>query len=857
MKIVTCSFVYICFSEIRETASSPLEDPRETSKRYIIRFNDKGKTILTTVVGRNVEIKLINRENWCLPKVNVPEPLVNIPLKNDHEIIKDIYAAIDDVDLVDNLPVQFVERQEPLDKPNTHENIEMPKNSSLDHKLGDELKDRIQTENSTQVTQNKYRIPKMKKCDNKVIDVGNVNKNKSEDSPCIATEASENTHKEELCKIFAEKEQPLTFMNTNNENVEFKNKDLDIDKLISHNIEHHVSVRGIVEGDLELSDETSDNTEVRHLIVNKTTQHIDNTIKDQEIFSNNNQTNNKEISKEIKVTPPGKPRRTPNSNKKESKKDESSKRVSPVSITTSRGKKKNHKQKDLKEAESCSKPVQQEKKMRSKKDKDPKETNTSNKFKDLFGTDSNSLITPEDLGLAPNKVPTDKYVPLFEDAQDATDVEQIAKVKQDLMDIEKRLKPKNNEISFKSNSLSVNNIEELKHCNINLVPPGKLNTCNDMPTINSTTVTECLLTDRTIGIASVSVGEPTLINRTAPLTPTTVINPILTDQYAGKVVSCVVNPIFKNKPAEESAVCANNSTLIDRTVYTTPATSSGETIVTTDSNSIFTDRTTGLVTVNVDNSRITGTSPATVVNSIHKIESGTSVSVASLTIIDSSVCKSPTIFSIPTPAAISKYTDTTTINALPETVKHTVIDRTSCKASATVTNPALIDTVVASACVTTADHSPIVTPMPSSTYTSKTDYINLNPGKSNQSDVVKTVIISSGIQPQCVECPVNTRIQPLVVNVEHLDDAMSNEFKYKNIETMKALATSTPYKEKSTPEPALKANDSINGSNNVNKACVVTEQSESSVSVSQNETDIPDVRIFVQRRRKIRKKPVT
>ncbi|KAJ0180046.1 hypothetical protein K1T71_004637 [Dendrolimus kikuchii] len=843
--------------EIRETASSPLEDPRETSKRYVLRLDDKGKKTLTTVIGRNVQVKSINRENWCLPKFNVPELLVNQPLHCDEHIIKDIYGDIDDVHVAHNISMESGEILEPLslNRSKAHDNLESHQNSSVNNKLNDQEKDQKQTESSKQVSFDKYRIPKIKHCDNK-INLDNPIKSLSEESRQIPKEPSKDTTKNEKGKVISEKEKPFIFSSTYNKNGHEKNNECPgNDKLASHNIEYHISIKGIVEGDLELSDETSDNTELKHLYVNKTEQCEDNKMKDQGVINKNTQTSVVEgKDKEIIAD---KPKSAQNSRRKGSNKEDNSKRVSPVSIAKSKSRKKSHKQKDIEEIESCSKPVQQEKKVKSKKDKEPKEINSS-KFKELFGTDSSSLITPEDLGLAPSKV-SGKYVPLFEDAQDATDVEQIAKVKQDLMDIEKHLDPKTNEGDHTNNASRVNNIEESKNTEINR------RVINSKSPPISISVNNISLVENTNHLNDASLHNTELLDNSTSIVN---ITPI------GCATATLVSIANLKPDIRDLSLTSNNDPLINSTLvaHTTTAVSSAlitRALATATSTTIaiptYIDRTTDTAPAVVSNfTHSAGTAAVTKIDStLVGINAGTSTTMTNPTLIHRTAGRAPVTMgdftfidrtAEMTPATMANPTliDGTAGTASTSMSNITFIDSTNSIGPAIITNPTVI--------CRTADTAPIGNPAHSSNFIPKTDmYTNLNPGKSKDSDVVKTIIISSGTQPQSVETPINARIEPLVVNMDHLgEDAMPNEFKYKNLESLKALATSTPHKElKTSPQPVLKVNDSINSSNDLNKANVITEKSESSVSVSQSEIDVPDVRIFVQRRRKIRKKPAS
>lgn len=133
-------------------------------------------------------------------------------------------------------------------------------------------------------------------------------------------------------------------------------------------------------------------------------------------------------------------------------------------------------------------------------------------------------------------------------------------------------------------------------------------------------------------------------------------------------------------------------------------------------------------------------------------------------------------------------------------------------------------------------------------------YQNLNSEVDlNKPDIVKTIIISSGVQPPLIseseESPPN-RCEKVILNkqnnVNFQQVAVDTEFKKQT--SLKALATSTPHKElpiNNAMDPECVIIPSTSGSIDTNKPVA----NQSNIN-TQEQLGAPDVRIFVRRRKK-------
>ncbi|XP_026751270.2 uncharacterized protein PF3D7_1120600-like isoform X2 [Galleria mellonella] len=474
-------------TEIKSIAAIQLEDPRVTNKRYIMK-SENGKTVLSTVTGRNVSLEIIDKSVWGIEHVDMPDALVHHPSHYSDELVKEIYVDIDNP--VSNLSFESgeilsLETQEgtsdtadcryKVESKNEHiesqDGIKRAQFEQLEHHSNNGLKTRYKNpktkatsdEPKTQnVLSNNIAFIKdsselqVNRNDNlENVDYENLHKVESKiehiedqdsikrisqseklehhsnnepksrykipkikatnDEPKIQNVLSNNIvfMKDSLCELQVNRNDNLQNVEKNDHNrKEIKNK-LN-DKNLFKN-------RELIEGDLELSDEASDSVESKTFVtnnVNKTEKAdcLENTKcqeKETSVTNDHNRNSVEIINDEsCKVTQiknqvennasiksdegylKGAVKKRPHKSHRHSKDDSSKERTE----------------------KKCSKKVKSQ-----KSDTVCKEVKT--KFCDLFG-DSSSLITPEDLGLTSSQGQgeSSKYVPIFEDAQDAVDM---------------------------------------------------------------------------------------------------------------------------------------------------------------------------------------------------------------------------------------------------------------------------------------------------------------------------------------------------------------------------------------------------------------------------------------------------
>ncbi|XP_050342448.1 putative uncharacterized protein DDB_G0282133 isoform X2 [Nymphalis io] len=85
--------------EVISTAESKLEDPRISSKKYILKTSNDG-TILSTVVGRNIEMQCVDKSLWNFEKSDVPTALSQpISDRENDDLLKEIYMDVDNSQL--------------------------------------------------------------------------------------------------------------------------------------------------------------------------------------------------------------------------------------------------------------------------------------------------------------------------------------------------------------------------------------------------------------------------------------------------------------------------------------------------------------------------------------------------------------------------------------------------------------------------------------------------------------------------------------------------------------------------------------------------------------------------------------
>lgn len=422
-------------TEIRDTASTKLEDPRLTSKRYIVNKDDN-TTSLCSVIGRNVEIVPVDATVWKFEKLKMPEALKRPPPSTATcaaQLVKNVHMDIDNP--VSNLSMESGEIQSGSNTPvgdvitesllNDYEITTLSETVSV-NALGKTNSPINRTAADNVVQSTKYKIPKVKKVQEETISQSIAeNKNPLEilmnslKSKCAVTTHTD-TETIEKGKPAKEKKETAKFAKVTS-TIESKSEE-DITReriklsisLSKLKCQQPQSAREIVAGDLELSDETCDDSELQKDSPSlKDKMRLDKSQKVQD-----SHTEATKCAPDVHKTEisPGSSRKQ-KSKKSQKHKGSSSKEISEQIGTT----------------------ITQADKKSRKKSKDSKSTtqDRKSKFNELFG-DSSSLITPEDLGLTPVHITSQKYVPIFEDALDAVDVnvEEIRKTQKASISVE-------------------------------------------------------------------------------------------------------------------------------------------------------------------------------------------------------------------------------------------------------------------------------------------------------------------------------------------------------------------------------------------------------------------------------------
>lgn len=419
------------------TATTPLEDPRIASKKYVT-YNEDGKEVLSTLTGRNIDLIVVDRSKWDIAKVDVPDALRRPPQDTD-EIVKQMYMDIDNP--ASNMSMESGEiHSETNDVPlgdvvteSLFNDYEIERNTRNEQTTVDDKVKRTQSsKHENPPKPYKYKIPKVKVKD-KSLEPPDPQKPLSK---LIKQMSDENTPQENLKKNkpcnsrktrhidYVQSEDIQTF---SGENVQEHKKNTDpvVEATSSYIPERTLTNREIVEGDLELSDENSDYVAKPKVIPSKVVH------KSNDIHKNEKETVVKEILENVVID-----KLACQDSSDNLKNDKVSICVEVERTVTETGdpiietnKKKKTKRKTKKDKGTTSKEIESaelDKKKRPKKEKETKIKDLKPKFSDLFGDSSTvDLITPDDLGIP---VPEQQfqssrtYIPIFEDAQDAIDV---------------------------------------------------------------------------------------------------------------------------------------------------------------------------------------------------------------------------------------------------------------------------------------------------------------------------------------------------------------------------------------------------------------------------------------------------
>ncbi|XP_014363390.2 metacaspase-2 isoform X1 [Papilio machaon] len=422
--------------EIRSTAVMHLEDPRLSSKKYKI-ITDCNKEVLTTVNERNVEITPVNKKLWDFNPIPIPKALIEPPSSYIDNMTKsfnmDYYSSLNmfggSNEISNRTNGDYYSRNEPADITQSNNSKDAITNSTASKYKENQSKEESKSnqatieshsgKDKTDVTSKNiksgYKIPKKQNNSEVSISTDNVSNNKISNQDSI-----------EKCSVPGqEMPQPVESIskhindvksnnNRDKQKDESKEKRLtdneNAEKFIEHRNHELAISRKIVESDLTLSDDTSDNFEPPLTII------------DTQIKSKCKKYKTKERSKHHKGTiDTKKSENLPHANNADGKEKHPS--AQEKTKHKDEGLEHSKKQKYKKKPQEDKDDVDDSKTSKIKKAKKEKEAKTEikTKFSELFG-DSSSLITCDDLGVVPRQPEQPNFSTIIEDTQDAVDI---------------------------------------------------------------------------------------------------------------------------------------------------------------------------------------------------------------------------------------------------------------------------------------------------------------------------------------------------------------------------------------------------------------------------------------------------
>ncbi|XP_045765022.1 repetitive organellar protein-like isoform X2 [Maniola jurtina] len=401
--------------EIKHTAVTLLEDPRVSSKKYVVK-NNKGITVLSTVVSEDFDIKPVNVSSWEIPNIEkfmIPPtlPTERFSEETDNDFVNEIYLDIDKPLLNDSLEsgeIQSLKDDEAYcTKENDRDKMHEHKKINKDHsKTLNSLT--VLDSNKMNPAINKYEIPKRKKPD-KI-----TKRNKNGDFDILSTkQKSANNCCDEIKRQEVEKHDKVSTLNTENVIIEEQYQNSEVSKMNTILPENTLTAASCtLAEDLELSDEANESRDTQNDV--KKSKKILPKDKLSVVSLDDKQEGDMPVVKDDNREP------------KEKSKPLNLKKVTKDSSRDSGKNRKTKKKTELKGA-NCTEAKEQNKKLQTftkLQSKPVISIQTKHKFSDLFG-DSSSLITPDDLGIStPDiKLPlTVKYASIFDNTQDAVDL---------------------------------------------------------------------------------------------------------------------------------------------------------------------------------------------------------------------------------------------------------------------------------------------------------------------------------------------------------------------------------------------------------------------------------------------------
>ncbi|KAJ2939614.1 hypothetical protein O0L34_g14331 [Tuta absoluta] len=421
--------------EIMNTAATYLEDPRITSKKY--RKGIEGdKVVITTATGRNVDLIPIDISTWDIPRVEVPQASRN-PDKFTDEMVNDIYADVEDPN--SNMSM-LTEENESNDlrmadylSRNFHLDYENERIKQIEARADKNVENVLHKRDSTNVQQK--------------LDVGNKEVSVNPDDrklPPVKYKKSRVSNDEAkqhippntlgvllqqiktVCGVDNTAKPPATNLSVdetcskNDDTQDRTSKSPEQKPSDSRHLRRRkMSAKELVEGDLALSDETMDNVADKQTKKEKLKEQPSSKTESQKSIAETV----KDTAKPAKITTEKKTRKSRTEKVSNQKKEENCTEKQPEEKSIKKTRKKTVTTQTVTSTSEARKYIDAERKARATKSK--------GKFPELFG-DSSSLITPEDLGIEAQTDKSNKYVPIFEDAQDAVDVNVHALMIKDL-----------------------------------------------------------------------------------------------------------------------------------------------------------------------------------------------------------------------------------------------------------------------------------------------------------------------------------------------------------------------------------------------------------------------------------------
>uniref|UniRef100_A0A2A4IU39 Uncharacterized protein n=2 Tax=Heliothis virescens TaxID=7102 RepID=A0A2A4IU39_HELVI len=243
------------------TTSTPIQDPRLTDSKYVLKQENGTETISTTV-GRNIDLIPVDKSKWNVAPVDVPCALMQQPSEYRDDIVKEIYM---DIDSPNTDAHSAVESNPYSSNDDYNENFQvtkefavMPEETDYNSRQATD----VHLKDSQQFSINKYRIPKVgqdknnarSKMDVPIIDLGVL-----EPQTDIHDKVTSETDVRRRSTRSQERRERL-------DNVHHMNKHCDTveDKI---GIQKRKANMAIVADDLELSDDNSDHLDIdRHTV---------------------------------------------------------------------------------------------------------------------------------------------------------------------------------------------------------------------------------------------------------------------------------------------------------------------------------------------------------------------------------------------------------------------------------------------------------------------------------------------------------------------------------------------------------------------------------------------------------------